>query len=143
MYKVRFHLARGKHYQHWQVKDKDGSSQYYDPEEVTLIMKDCKLHNQVNATKKIYFDGENKRPCAWVKCRKVEITPKDDRPFSDYELAFNPRKNYHWIGINHMYLDPLVLEYNVDNQIFSFIATHLRQLYCFREEFMYNNLNCK
>ena len=76
MYKVRFHLARGKHYMHWQVKDKDGNNEYYDPAEVTLIMKECKLHNQPNATKKILL-GENKRPCAWVICEKVEVTPKD------------------------------------------------------------------
>jgi hypothetical protein len=137
MYKVRFHLARGKHYQHWQVKDKCGDVEYYNPEEVTLIMKECKLHNQPNATKKILL-GENKRPCAWVICEKVEVTPKDVRPFSDYVLAFNPRMSWHWKVINEGYMEPLVLGYNMDFKEFSFLATHQRQIYCFRHEFIEN-----
>ena len=101
MYKVRFHLARGKHYQHWQVKDRCGDVEYYNPEEITLIMKDCKLHNQPNASKKILL-GENKKPCAWVICNTIEVISKDIQPFkrlqpfSNYVLAFNPRKSWHF-----------------------------------------------
>ena len=135
MYKVRFHLARGKHYQHWQVKDKDGNNEYYDPAEVTLIMKDCNLHNQPNASKKIFYQAENKRPCAWIKCKTIEVISTEKLPFSEYELAYNPRKSFCWRVINHTYLEPLVLGYNMDFKNFSYIASHDKQLYCFQTEF--------
>jgi len=134
MYKVRFHLARGKNYQHFQVKDKDGNCEYYNPEKVTLIMKECKLHNQPKASKKIFYWGENKRPCAWVICEDVIVGIKKENPSSDFELAFNPRKSFCWRVITHAYLEPLVLGYNMDFKEFGTIATFERKLYCCSSE---------
>ena len=99
-------------------------------------MKDCKLHNQPNASKKIFYQAENKRPCAWIICKKVEVIPVKNTPFSNYEIAFNPRKSFCWRVINHSYLEPIVLGYNMDFKEFSFVSTCNRQIYCFRDEFI-------
>lgn len=133
MYKVRFHLGRGKHYQHWQIKRIGEEAQYFNPNEVTIILKNCRLHNQVNASKKI-LSGENKRPCAWVVCESYETAPKQNIPLSIFEIAFNPRKSFNWRLLNHMYEPAMVLVYDMDNIELSFIYSQGRQLYGIQSE---------
>jgi len=124
MYKIRFHLARGKHYQHWQVVHPNGEKSYYDPEIATLIMKHCLLHNQKGAALKI-FNGENKRPCAWVKCKKVEIIPKNLSATSSTEVAYNPRLSPHWV----MILQGQLVKGDYDKKYFEQLATYSKQIY--------------
>ena len=38
-YKVRFHLQRGKHYMHWQIKAYDGTVKYLDPNKYQIEMR--------------------------------------------------------------------------------------------------------
>ena len=135
MYKVRFHLGRGKHYQHWQIKDKDNNCIYVDPDEATIILKECRLHNQPNASKKI-LSGENKRPCAWVVCEKYEIIPKQKKPYFLWELAFNPRKSFYWRVLTHSYGPPKLLPYDMDNAELSFMSSFGRQLYGMQSEIL-------
>jgi len=47
-YKVRFHLQRGQHYMHWQIKAYDGTVKYIDPNKYQLELYGCKLINKIN-----------------------------------------------------------------------------------------------
>jgi len=39
MYRVRFHLARGEHFRHWQIRDMgNGKRSYHDPDDMVLHM---------------------------------------------------------------------------------------------------------
>ena len=49
MYKVRFHLGRGEHFMHWQVKSDEGVVSYVDPQDNQLAMLGCKLSLQPTA----------------------------------------------------------------------------------------------
>ena len=50
-YKIRFHLQRGQHYMHWQIKAYDGTVKYIDPQKYQIEMYDAKLINKTNADK--------------------------------------------------------------------------------------------
>ena len=49
-YKVRFHLQRGQHYMHWQIKAWDGTVKYIDPNKYQIEMYKCNLVNKTNGT---------------------------------------------------------------------------------------------
>ena len=75
MYKVRFHLAKGKFYKCWQVTSPNGDKDYYDPETHNLFMWGCNLRNQRKTAEKIH-SGEHKTVCAWVECDTFGATSK-------------------------------------------------------------------
>ena len=109
MYKVRFHLARGKNFMKWQVKylsengDEDRVS-YVNPQENQLAMLGCKLSLQPTAAKKIH-DGANKTVCAWIECEGVQVLPANRlKPNEqDYRIKFNPRQKPEWTdGYNNI-----------------------------------------
>ena len=99
MYKIRFHLAKGDHYMHWQIKTpiEDGreSVLYYDPSMINLRMLNCKLVNQSSTAKKI-FKGDNKSVCAWIECEDYEIIHKNELWKEAHQLRFNPRVLPFW-----------------------------------------------
>lgn len=99
MIKVRFHLAQGENYLKWQVKaeTKEGvNTSYYDPEERSLIMYDCKLVNQRGTAEKI-MGGENKTVCAWVQCEGISVFhPKLMREEEVEPIFYNPRTAPYW-----------------------------------------------
>tara|TARA_B100000530_G_C15766428_1_gene411685 strand:- start:20 stop:418 length:399 start_codon:yes stop_codon:yes gene_type:complete len=102
-YKVRFHLARGKNYRHWQVTSPDGTREFYDPENYFVIMENARLHNNCKVAEKIY-NGENKTVCAWIVCENVVVKSLISYLFSETpsvkglnEISYNPRKNPHWL----------------------------------------------
>jgi hypothetical protein len=109
MYKVRFHLAQGENFMKWQVKLVDSKEvQYYDPEEVTLLMSKCKLRNQASTAKKIN-EGANKTVCAWIDCENVRVLDrKIPQTHIDDFVRFNPRIKPYWMGRNE--------SDNLDNQ---------------------------
>lgn len=97
-YKVRFHLAQGEHFMHWQVNDTlKETIQYYNPNDVQLVMLDCKLVNR-KATALRINQGANKQVCAWVECDRLEVLKADWLlPESKGNpLHFNPRVAPHW-----------------------------------------------
>lgn len=59
MLTIRFHLASGKHFRHWQVKGV-GQVRYYDPASVSLLMRGCRLHNRRASADKINRGGDLK-----------------------------------------------------------------------------------
>ena len=113
MYKVRFHLGRGEHFMHWQIKSKlntgDGTGakeivDYVDPLDNQLAMLGCKLSLQPTAAQKIH-DGANKTVCAWIECEGVQVLPVNRlKPNEqDYRIKFNPRQNPEWTdGYNNV-----------------------------------------
>ena len=113
MYKVRFHLGRGEHFMHWQIKSKlntgDGTGakeivDYVDPLDNQLAMLGCKLSLQPTAAQKIH-DGANKTVCAWIECEAVQVLEVNRlKPNEqDYRIKFNPRQNPEWTdGYNNV-----------------------------------------
>ena len=113
MYKVRFHLGRGKNFMKWQVTSNlntgDGTGakhvvSYVNPQENQLAMLGCKLSLQPTAAKKIH-DGANKTVCAWIECEAVQILEVNRlKPNEqDYRIKFNPRQSPNWTdGYNNI-----------------------------------------
>lgn len=125
MYKVRFHLAKGKNYMKWQITGTNESPTiinnkivfYVDPEEVCLYMLNSKLVNHDSTAKKINC-GANKSVCAWIECENLMIHRYNDdlgKSACDYicekiannnpELFYNPRKVPYWVGHNGINMD--------------------------------------
>jgi len=95
---VRFHLSRGEHYMHWQVKVMQGRKKvdvyYYDPNEYQLEMRGCKLINKLNKAKKVHKAGV-KDVAGWVACDEVIIN--NEIGVDNLErLYYNPIKDIHW-----------------------------------------------
>lgn len=96
MYKVRFHLGRGEHFMHWQVKSQN-MTWYHDPSKVQLAMFDCKLVVQPSTAKKIH-EGACKTVCAWIQCDEVQVLPLNriGKNETDWNVRFNPRVHPEW-----------------------------------------------
>lgn len=106
MFKVRFHLAKGKNFQKWQVRH-GRTVAYYDPSQVQLVLKGCTLHNQPATAKKI-CDGQEKTVCAWVACDSVEVIHNfitlADVPVCNL-IHYNPKKTPFWRDGNDNNID--------------------------------------
>jgi hypothetical protein len=105
-FKVRFHLAQGEHYRHFQVTKPDGTREFYNPQFHILRMKNARLHNNCKVAEQIY-KGRNKTVCSWIECDGVQVESPLAALFGDrpdniaiddrVELKYNPRKNPHWL----------------------------------------------
>lgn len=95
-YKVRFHLQRGEHYMHWQIKAYDGTVKYLDPQKYQIEMRGCNLVNKINAARKVNLAGK-KDVCGWVECENFDILEKNsiDTKYLD-RLSYNPINDIHW-----------------------------------------------
>lgn len=127
MYRVRFHLAKGQHYRHWQVRHPDGSKTYHDPATTQLTMFGCHLRNSRRVADRIHA-GAHKTVCAWVLCSDVSIAPTwpDVEPPDGRIVTFHPRALPYW----HL-LDGT----NMDGTEHDEITTHGRTLYALQREF--------
>lgn len=96
--KVRFNLSRGKNYMKWKVEYPNKTVEYYDPEQVQLILTNAQLRNYKKVAEKIY-NGANKSVCAWVLCDSVEIKTTDFKELNDSfdRIKYNPRIKPNWI----------------------------------------------
>lgn len=65
--RVRFHLAKGQHYMHWQLRQKDCQPIYYSPDDTVLVMKNAELRNRPSVAQKIYEGESDKTVCAWIQ----------------------------------------------------------------------------
>ena len=85
---------------HWQINDSlQETIQYYAPNEVQLVMLDCKLVNR-KATALRINQGADKQVCAWVECDKLNVL-KTNWTLSEsivLPIYYNPRKSVHWNG---------------------------------------------
>lgn len=102
MYRVRFHLANGPHFMHWQIKDMEtGNVEYVDPQKYSLWLTNCKLKNNKKIARQIR-DGADKTVCAWIECASWRI--ESDAFTCDFlfertdieHLQYNPRKAPYW-----------------------------------------------
>lgn len=92
---VRFHLGRGENYQKWQVSE-NGEVRYYDPDDTTLRMTNCRLRNRRGTAERIH-SGDNKTVCAWVACDSVRADPRPSQaPQGWSRVAYNPRITPNW-----------------------------------------------
>jgi hypothetical protein len=97
-YEVRFHLGRGTHYKHWQIKVMQGGRKvdefYYDPAYYQLEMIRCKLVNKINEAKKVNESGV-KDVSGWVRCEGLLIN--NEISIDNLErLHYNPICDIHW-----------------------------------------------
>ena len=105
MYKVRFHLGRGKNFMKWQVKylgteyGGDDVVSYVDPQDNQLAMMNATLKVQPSTAKKIH-EGACKTVCAWIQCEAVQILPANRLKVNDhdYRIQFNPKHCPDWIN---------------------------------------------
>lgn len=96
-FKIRFHLAKGKHYLKWQVKYPSGAVRYYNPDEVTLVLENAFLRNQKATAKKIH-EGAHKTVCAWVEADSVTIREGASEPSNRcVRVGYNPRVTPTWM----------------------------------------------
>jgi hypothetical protein len=94
--RLRFHLARGKNYRHWQLKGMKKEPIYFDPENTSFILKNVKLYNKRNVAQKIY-EGANKDVCAWLSISgRVMVSPSEIDVSNMTEVSYNPRVAPFW-----------------------------------------------
>lgn len=95
--KVRFNLAKGKHYMMWKVEGPFGIN-YYSPSSIQLVLKGCKLKNSRKTAQKI-FEGDYKSVCAWILCEDINIIRSDFKQYdvmNTVKLKYNPKDNPFW-----------------------------------------------
>tara|TARA_R110000796_G_scaffold112555_2_gene224125 strand:- start:2003 stop:2371 length:369 start_codon:yes stop_codon:yes gene_type:complete len=119
MYKIRFNLGRGDNYMKWKIEDTTTTTKkvhYLDPNEVSLTLVNCTLHNNKNRSEEIFLGG-HKSVCSWVLCEKVLIdAPRD---VSGEQIRYNPKVAPHWSHNNEV----------VDGKEYSKLKTKGKNIY--------------
>ena len=126
---VRFHLGRGEHYMHWQIKIMQGRKKvdeyYYDPFYYQLEMFGCKLVNKANKAKKVHEAGV-KDVSGWVECEEVAIN--NEIGVDNLEkLYYNPIRDPHWRRESDSN------EFVWDNSEYATLITSGKQVYVLEE----------
>ena len=126
---VRFHLGRGEHYMHWQIKIMQGSKKvdeyYYDPFYYQLEMFGCKLVNKANKAKKVHEAGV-KDVSGWVECEEVAIN--NEIGVDNLEkLYYNPIRDPMWRRESDCG------EFAWDGSEYATLITHGKQVYVLEE----------
>jgi hypothetical protein len=116
MYKLRFHLANGPHFMHWQLTSPSGEVTYHDPKTFRCMLVGTKLKNRRATAEKIHA-GSNKTVCAWIEAEHFFL--QDEFPEVKKELMpqvrYNPRVKPHW-HFSHPDLEHVDLD-NTSNSI--------------------------
>jgi len=94
---VRFHLLSGKNHRKWQVKVMQGrkkiSDHYFDPSEVQIEMRGCRLDNNLKKAMKVNKE-QSKDVTGSVHCEEIVLT---SIPTEGLERVFyNPIRDIHW-----------------------------------------------
>lgn len=129
MIKVRFHLARGENYMHWQIVDFP-NVKYFDSNENNLILTNCILKNNRSVAEKIH-KGQNKTVCAWILCEKYDVVLNSNFDKKKYnKISYNPKKVPCWIYLNeNKILKTFEDHQSIDNYKFSEIRSIGKTLY--------------
>ena len=89
-------MGRGKNYMKWKIDSPDGTTQYYDPKEVQLVMYNCTLKNNRKVAERI-LDGEiTKVVCAYILCERIEILAEKILEESNISVRYNPKVLPYW-----------------------------------------------
>jgi hypothetical protein len=128
-YEVRFHLGKGEHFKHWQIKVLQGRKKtnefYYDPAYYQLEMIGCKLINKVNQARKVHETGV-KNVTGWVECQEVRIN--NEVGIDNLEkLYYNPIRDVHWRRESDCG------EFTWDDSQYETLITQDRQVYILEE----------
>jgi hypothetical protein len=115
-YKIRLHLAKGPNYKKWQVKYNKIIT-YYDPENFSITMINCRLRNHRKTAEKI-FAGANKTVCAWIECEEIKVLENNFFK-STIEIRYNPRIAPYWLENNK----------EVDDNYYQVLQTNKRKIY--------------
>ena len=111
--KVRFSLQRGENYMKWKVINSDGTTTYYSPCDVQMIMRGCTLKNNRKLSEKIFNGTSTKNVCRWILCESIEIRHSDFIKESDFKIRFNPKIAPHWMFLGK----------DIDNKEVSYIVS--------------------
>jgi hypothetical protein len=130
---VRFHLSRGEHYMHWQVKVKQGRETvdvyYYNPFEYQLEMRGCRLVNRPNKAKQVFEAGVHD-VSGWVRCDEVMLR-KEFHPILPVDnlekLYYNPIRDPYWRRESDCN------EFIWDNSEYATLLTNGKQVYILEE----------
>ena len=114
---LRFHMGAGANYLKWKLTDPSGRSVFKSPDEVTMVLTNCRLRNAPSTAAKIY-QGGNKSVCAWIEADLVVVIPKVALQIG-VPLLYNPRVCPFW----------QVEGANGDNERFKTVMTSGRRLY--------------
>ena len=115
--KIRYNLGRGENYMKWKIEYPNKEVIYHNPNDVTLVMKNCKLKNSKATAKKI-FAGAHKTVCAWILCDELTITKPTDQ-ITNETISYNPRVMPCWQHSDDDVDDKTyVCLYTIDNTIY-------------------------
>ena len=97
MYKVRFHLAKGKNHRTWQIKNSTGGiTSYVDPLTHSLYISGrITLVNNPTISRKV-FNSQRRDVCGYILGEYVTVTDRISDYSKDIELCFDPKKTPHW-----------------------------------------------
>ena len=115
-YKIRFNLGKGHGYLKWKIECDGKTLVYIKPDDVTLIMENCKLVNQKATAEKIH-KGANKTVCAWIECEHLRLR----EPISikgGRIMLYNPKIAPYWVFQGE----------NADGEVFDMIRTKGKKL---------------
>ena len=115
--KLRFHLAQGPNFKHWQLKVDEAVS-YYNPDNTSFTMQDVTLVNNKSTARKIH-EGANKTVCAWLRPKQVQVNSLNlndlNQAFDSMldmreegalvQVMYNPREFPHWVDNSGNNLD--------------------------------------
>ena len=106
--RLRFHLAKGKNYMNWQLRNKvDDILEYYSPSKFQYTIFNGKLNNSKKTASKIH-DGSNKTVCSWISF------PRGSKDLSNFNrqdcvrISYNPRVKPYWTVADN------VADHNID-----------------------------
>jgi hypothetical protein len=109
-YKIKLHLGKGGHFQHWQIRHtkftggvaKDAV--YYHPS-THLLLSNCKLTNNYQQALKI-LHGAARKPCAWIECDRYQLFDRFPKNILiGGRIYYNPKINPTWLDANGNNLD--------------------------------------
>lgn len=116
--KIRFNLGKGKNYLKWKVERPGKETEYLDPNDIQLVLRNCVLKNNQKSAQEI-FQGDYKKVCSWVLCESMEIKKNDFSSQSENQIRYNPRVQPNW----------LLNGENVDGEKFDTIISDGRRLF--------------
>ena len=116
-YTIRFNLGRGARFKTWKITSPNGKTQYLQPNEVCIVMHNCRLYNSKTTAKRIH-DGANKTVCAWIEAENIEILGNVLKACESPKVKYNPRVSPNWV----------VNGENADNNIYNELFTIGREV---------------
>jgi hypothetical protein len=133
MYKLRYHLAKGKNFQKWQLKNTETKQvEYFNTDEFYIIIDNAKLKNQKSTALKIY-NGMNKTVCGWIEFNNY-ILYKNKLNINTRKLSrlyYNPRHLPFWT--NYINTGNIKTSNNFDNSVFENIVINNKSIWAFNK----------